>query len=186
MIIGLCGPEGAGKSFAAKLLYAQFAKADAPHVYIHPFAAPLKRMLEALGVDPCHLYGTPAQKAEALMLFGGRSAREAMQTLGTEWGRNCVDQDIWVRAWQYGAPKGFKHLIADDLRFQNEARSIKLRSDGFIIKIIRSERDLDRKPRHASEDFNAIPHDVLIVNDKCPTILNQRLAEALNSFAVPA
>lgn len=176
MLIGLCGPEGAGKSLAARLIAAQI-----PGAVIHPFAAPLKRMIEALGVDRKHLYGKPEEKAASLYLFGGRSARDAMQTLGTEWGRVCVDPEIWVRAWLASLPTA--PAIADDLRFQNEADAIKSRG-GRIICVVRSMRDFERVPRHASENFAAVPYDCVVLNDKCPTILGQRLAEALG--AVPA
>lgn len=170
MIIGICGPEGAGKSLAARILAAQM-----PGV-IHPFAAPLKKMLEALGVDGKHLYGSPENKLAPLAIFNGKSARHAMQTLGTEWGRNCIDIGFWVRAWGNSLPSG--HVIADDVRFETEAEAVRSRG-GIVIKIIRDEADLTRATKHSSENFNAITHDVLVLNDKCPTILGQKLAAAI-------
>lgn len=174
MIIGLCGPEGAGKSMAAKLLAAQLNGS------IHPFARPLKLMLEAVGVGWKHLYGTPAEKLEPLAIFGGKSARHAMQTLGTEWGRECIDRNFWVRAWGATLPAG--HVIADDVRFETEVAAVRERG-GIVIKIVRDIADLKREPKHSSEDFAKLTHDVLIVNDKCPTVLGQRLAAAIQVSA---
>lgn len=174
-LIGLCGPEGAGKSMAAKLLRVH------TRGEIHPFAAPLKRMIEALGVDRKHLYGTPAEKAEPLPLFGGLTARHAMQTLGTEWGRRCIDGDFWVRTWFATMPFATV-VIADDVRFENEARAI-LNEGGRVIQVIRDLDDLNRTPKHASEDFARVPFSVRVVNDKCPTILQRRLIEALGALA---
>lgn len=175
MIIGICGPEGAGKSTAAKLLRAHLRGE------IHPFAAPLKRMIAALGVDGAHLYGAPADKAAPLALFGGKSARDAMQTLGTEWGRQCIGHDFWRDAWAASLPAA-PVVIADDVRFENEARAI-LDRGGVVIQLVRSLSDLQREPRHASEDFRRVPYTSRVINDKCPTILLQRLIESVQVAA---
>lgn len=173
MLIGLCGPEGAGKSTAAKLIAGTY------RLPVWPFAGPLKRMIEALGVDPRHLYGTPADKAEPLALFGGQTARHAMQTLGTEWGRQCIGSDFWVRAWLATVPAG--GAIADDVRFPNEAEAV-LNAGGVMVRVIRSPRDLLKSPRHPSEDFARLPYTFEVVNDKCPSILLDRLARGLADF----
>ncbi len=134
-------------------------------------------MLEAAGVPERHLYGSPADKAEPLYVLGGVSARKAMQTLGTEWGR-ALHPDLWVRLWEAGAGEG---CIADDVRFVNEAQSIR-RAGGCVIQVVRSLADVERPAQHASEDFMAVPFNARVVNDKCPTILQQRLIEALDTW----
>lgn len=141
-------------------------------------------MIASLCVDAKHLYGTPAEKAQCLPIFGGRSARHAMQTLGTEWGRECIGPDFWCRAWLATLPDA-PAVIADDVRFANEARAV-LDRGGVIIRIIRSEYDLQRTPLHASEDFAALPFTFQIVNDKCPTILQRRLVEGLQAVRTVA
>lgn len=175
MLIGFTGPEGAGKSTAAKLV------AEARGLPIHPFAAPLKRMIEALGVAPRHMYGTPYDKAESLAIFGGRSAREAMQTLGTEWGRAQFGPDFWVRSWLATLPAG--GAVADDCRFASEVDAIRSRG-GVVIQIVRSLDDVSRVPRHASEDFASLAYDVRVVNNKCPNVLRNKLIVALNEWSV--
>jgi CRP/FNR family transcriptional regulator len=62
-----------------------------------------------------------------------------MQTLGTEWGRQCMDADIWVRAWAARAAL-LTSAVADDVRFQNEADMIR-NLGGVIIRVMRSEGD---------------------------------------------
>lgn len=136
-------------------------------------------MVESLGVDPKHLYGTPLEKEQPLPIFGGRTARHAMQTLGTEWGRNCIDNDFWVRTWLATLPDA-KTVIADDVRFANEARAI-LERGGVMIRVMRRYNELLRTARHASEDFAALPFTFQVVNDKCPTVLRNRLVEGLQA-----
>lgn len=174
MLIGLSGPLGAGKSLAAKLISIHYG------LPIVPLAAPLKAMLETLGVPPANLYGTPAQKAEPLAMLGGKSAREAMQTLGTEWGRQCVSESLWRDAW---LAKVGSRAIADDVRFADEAEMIRSRG-GVVLCIVRNEDQFFATPEHASENFQDVPCDRLIINDKCPTILRERLIAAIESARV--
>ena len=170
MLIGLIGPEGAGKSLGATILAYHL------RVPIVPFAAPLKDMILALGVDRKHVYGKPADKAAPLSIFCGKTARHAMQTLGTEWGRQCIGEDFWRNAWLARVEAGG---IADDVRFANEAATIHDRG-GLIVRVIRSEKDLDRVPQHASEDFAALPFDVQVINDACVTKFERKLKRAVD------
>jgi hypothetical protein len=123
-------------------------------------------MLTSLGVDDRHLYGSPADKLEPLDIFGGKSARHAMQTLGCEWGRDCIDTNFWVRAWEavLDAECDTDHVIvADDVRFETEAEAIEKRG-GLLLCVVRDRDDFNRIPRHASEDFAALPYNHVIVN----------------------
>lgn len=174
--IGLCGPEGAGKSTAAKILSRAFV------LPVVPFAAPLKRMLEALAVPHDCLYGAPADKARSLALFGGKSARYAMQTLGTEWGRDHFGSDFWVRAWEQQVGAG---AVADDVRFANEAFAIMNRG-GVVIRVIKSKAQVYREPAHKSEDFAAVPYTIEVVNDSTPDVFAQRLLQAIEDHAATA
>lgn len=171
MLIGLSGPLGAGKSLAARLLSVHCG------LPIVPLAAPLKAMLETLGVPPVNLYGTPAQKAEPLAMLGGKSAREAMQTLGTEWGRQCVSESLWRDAW---LAKAGTRAIADDVRFADEAEMIRSRG-GVVLCIVRNHEQFYATATHASENFADVPFDVAVINDKCPTILRDRLINAVET-----
>lgn len=155
VIVALCGPEGAGKSTAAKEVARRLGGK------IHPLAEPLKRMLLAIGVPRESLYGTPEQKLRPLPEFGGRSGRDLMQTLGTEWGRQCVSNNIWIDAWTRDVA-GEPLVIVDDLRFQNEAARVK-ELGGSIIKVVRKygQEPVDC---HPSARFDLITEDRYIVN----------------------
>lgn len=146
-------------------------------------------MLLTLGIPRRNLYGTDADKCEPLHMLGGKTARWAAQTLGTQWGRMCMDGDFWVRAWTVGladawadrARRGMvqpEMIVADDVRFQNEADEIRGRG-GLLITIVRDVSDFDRVPKHASEDFAAIKADVVLVNDGDLDRLASGVREAL-------
>lgn len=174
MLLGLCGPEGAGKSTVARLLQDRFAFS------VHPFAAPLKKMIEALGVPRGHLYGTPEEKEAPLDLFCGRSARHAMQTLGTEWGRQCIGADFWLSAWSATLPADAGGIVADDVRFPNEAALIQSKG-GAVLCVTR--REAEREVKHASENWRAIPSDFEIANDGSLDDLSTRVETLVRQIA---
>ena len=152
-------------------------------------------MLEAIGVPPAALYGSQADKAAPLDLFNGQSARFAMQTLGTEWGRNFFGPDFWSRAWGaqvdagtvLGGTPGEEWagvIVADDVRFPSEVEAIRARG-GIVIQLIRSEDDLKREPKHASEAFQFVPYDIRIVNDGTKRQLAAKLRRAIGAARKP-
>lgn len=68
------------------------------------------------------------------------SPRVMLQTLGTEWGRECVNEDVWVnymiRRSDQIVKKGFKGVIVSDVRFKNELDAIR-KAQGKLIKVVR-------------------------------------------------
>lgn len=148
--VGVGGFKGSGKSEVARALVARGCR-------VHKFAAPLKAMLAALGLDDRHLEGD--LKEEPCDLLCGRTPREAMITLGTEWGRDLIDSEIWVRAWARSA--GVDPIVADDVRFPNEVATIK----GLGGVVVWVERPGLSAGDHRSEVGIAGDADVTIVND---------------------
>ena len=154
-VIAFFGYKGCGKSEAAKQLIESFGFTR------HSFASPLKRMLQTLGLSEAQLWGSEKETPSALL--GGKTPRWAMQSLGSEWGRTCIDANIWMRAWQKSLPPGA--VVVDDLRFPNEAVSVKL-VGGYIVKIERPGLQVDTS--HESEKYvegpEALPWDEVIGN----------------------
>lgn len=161
IVLGFCGPEGAGKSTAAKLVCTSHRS-----VQIIPFAQPLKKMLEALGVPAENLYGTLEQKLAPLDILAGHSARWAAQSLGTEWGRDLIHPDLWVLAWKRAVAASEANIVlADDLRFQNEAAAVQTLG-GKIVLLMRPDAD-DRagtNGAHRSQEYWKLPVDETIIN----------------------
>ena len=156
-VIGLIGLAQAGKSTAAVYL------SDRHYYHRLRFADTLKNMLYAFGLSTDEVDGN--KKMEPSEKLCGKTPRWAMQTLGTEWGRHLIGEEVWVNAlirqllYLTGDKIGQKvnKFVIDDVRFQNEVNALnmlKYRSDKpFFVKIIRIERDVSkREDNHISEN----------------------------------
>lgn len=159
--IGFCGPAGAGKSTAAEHLvkHWRFARVR--------FAGPLKAMMLALGLDPDQVDG--GRKEEPTPLLCGRTPRQAMQWLGTEWGRNLIGDGFWIAAWQAAVERipldrpwrrGANLIVADDVRFANEARAIRQRG-GLVVRIERPGAASATGASHVSERPDFVPDRII-------------------------
>lgn len=158
MIIAFCGAAGAGKSTAARALspvrweIAEAANAlMSKDVFVHlPFAGILKEMLAC--IDPDLLL--PMNKEKPHDSLCGKSPRYAMQTLGTEWGRELIGEGLWVMAWLRRAEQ-CPNVVVDDLRFPNEWRALD-RLQATVIEVVRP--GVERSGTHASETWTPPAH----------------------------
>jgi hypothetical protein len=140
-IIGLTGKAGAGKDTVADYLCERHGFAR------YAMASPLKRMLEVIGVD-C----TTRETKELPHPVFGVSPRRFAQTLGTEWGRQTIRDDIWLlcadraiaeiedkcrrlHGWAY---YNYGGVVITDIRFDNEAKWL-LSRGGLLWEIRRGE-----------------------------------------------
>lgn len=177
IVVGITGLIGTGKTMVADALCAhQFTKVK--------MAEPLKTMLRSIGMTDDHIEGSLKEKPNEMLC--GQTPRYAMQTLGTEWGRQIIGEDVWVNLWAQQA-RDFLNLsvgvVADDVRFKNEAQAIR----GLGGVVIRLERDGVERTGHKSEeqDFEA---DYTLHNNGSPeglianvrTIVTATLAKQSN------
>ncbi len=139
-ILGLVGPSGSGKTSLARGL-----TQDHGFVNFH-MGQPLKDMLRALGLSEEDVAGAPEQRARPLPLLDGKSARYALSTLGTEWGRKMITPDLWANSLKARIEK---HLVAseaptpivvDDLRFPNDWGVVQ-QFGGLILTIRRPGKE---------------------------------------------
>jgi len=135
-IIGLAGRKQSGKTTAAKYLEnSGFVRLS--------FADPIKNMLASLLVDcgyvPADIEQMLSTGKELMIAPMNKSPRHLLQTLGTEWGRNCIDDDLWVLiAKQNSLSADSDYIVFDDVRFENEAAMIR-DMGGLIIHIDRGD-----------------------------------------------
>ncbi len=119
-VVAFAGLAGSGKSTAATYLAER-------HGYKRiRFAGPLKAMMYSLGFLSDEVEGK--LKEEPNELLCGKSPRHAMQTLGTEWGRKCLGEDVWVNLWRQAANEVLSdggRVVVDDCRFPNEAATVR-------------------------------------------------------------
>jgi hypothetical protein len=161
-VIGLYSPiPRSGKSTVANYLCHH-------HGYVRvPFASTLKDMaavlLRDLGVmdtdallsDKKHLKVADLDGIDpALAPALGFTVRHLCQTLGTEWGRQCLHTDIWTTVWQAKTDRLVRAgvlVVVDDMRFPNEYEQIKAMG-GETWRITRPSLVADESVvKHASE-----------------------------------
>lgn len=141
-IIGLAGAAGAGKDTVANLI---------PGARRVGFADPLYEGLSALLGLPESILRD--RRTKELPIAGlGRSPRELLQTLGTDWGREMVAPDVWLRIaywrWERAAAEGAAVIAVPDVRFANEAQAI--REQGGEVWLVHRP-DVAPVEAHASE-----------------------------------
>ena len=91
---------------------------------IIPFAKILKEMLHpmlvCLGYDHNKAWRLVTLEKDTVVPGLGVSVRHMLQTLGTEWGRNCIHTNVWLQCWEQRiAHTDF--VVVDDVRFPNDA-----------------------------------------------------------------
>ena len=160
-LIGIAGKKRSGKNTAADILtqfggYSQFS-------FANPLKAMLETLLHQLNIDPDTRYKMLHGDLKEMPCpqLCGKSTRHALQTLGTEWGRDCIDRDFWVTACIQRAKLVPKAVITD-VRFYNEAQGIR-EAGGIIIMLERNE-SLKQQDDHPSEDMDFVGDYVIFNN----------------------
>lgn len=149
-IIAFTGPAESGKTTAACYVVAHY-----PDFVRLSFAEPIRAMLYALGLTVDDL---SKGKNQPHPILGGRTPREAMQTLGTEWGRGLYDA-IWIAQMRQRITDNTRFgmgVVIDDLRFDNEAELIR-DMGGVIIELSRPGQP--PRMKHESERGISAHHD---------------------------
>jgi hypothetical protein len=157
-IIAFTGLAGSGKSAAAEWLVKECG------FIRHSFAQPIKDMVAAC-------WPMCTDKSAAYPELEGKTLRHTYQTLGTEWGRNHMGENLWAN-YLINSLEGGGRYVIDDLRYDNEA--LLLRKVGSAIIEIR--REVGPAMSHSSEQGVAPALvDVTVHNDGTLADLHTKL-----------
>jgi hypothetical protein len=130
-LFGLTGAAGCGKDTIAQVMIGL----DEYEFTRVAFADPLKDVMRVLGIDG----NDRSIKELPHDILCGKSPRYAMQTLGTEWGRDLIGPDIWVRCAkrkiELAMASGID-VVVTDVRFDEEADMVRSMG-GCIVHVVR-------------------------------------------------
>lgn len=153
LIIGITGRAGAGKTSLANYLtdFLGIAK-------IVPIAQTIKEFALDMGWD-----GNKNEKG-----------RRLLQLLGTECGRDCIGEDIWLRHWRKNIDAMISnYIIADDVRYINEAAYIKANYGHIILVEGREDASVNTLHRSELEQASIIPDTVIDNSTSLESLKNE-------------
>jgi hypothetical protein len=155
LVLGLSGPGGCGKSTVARALVAALGGRAVVLPVNAPLKAALRAILEAGGLTPAQINRRldGDLKRVPCAILGGRTPTDAMQTMGTEWGRRMVHPDLWVDLWRRQAEIRMASgaaVLNDSVRFENEVAHIHALG-GVVVRLTGRAGDLNGSNGHESE-----------------------------------
>lgn len=175
MIIGFIGLKGSGKTTACNII-----RKHIPGVVQHNFkdalVTEIKKNFPSLLTVISELHQVDIDE---LFTLKPPLVRALLQNYGTEV-RRKDDSKYWIKQWLKKLPdKGI--ILVDDVRFINEAQTIKARG-GKLIRLIRE--DMMSTDNHQSE----VEQDLIVTNYVIKTkegeedLLEEKLMEILNEI----
>lgn len=187
LFIGLTGRAGAGKSTVAQHLEAEWA--FEPIAFADPILAMTLALFNEAGVDGAWAVERALKEQPAPAL--GVSYRRIAQTLGTEWGRDLMGPDFWLRVAAHKVHVARLHqasTVISDVRFPNEAQWV-IEQGGLLVRVTRP--DLPPLPAdtaaHSSERYaERLPAHVELVNGASIDTLRDRVDDLVRSLRTTA
>ena len=140
-VIAFAGPAGVGKSTAAVFLQNE---ARLGKVQILSFAKPMRRMVATLLPLGMGAF-TQDNKNNPEHGLCGKTPRQLLETIGTEWGKEMIGENIWLDIVANQINSGaFDTYAIDDLRTDAEAIYLKEKFNATIIHLSRPGIDYKR------------------------------------------
>lgn len=132
MILIISGKRGVGKDTIAEVL------AEGLNFTHCSLATAMKLFLFENGVFSRQQLFGPSACREEIDPRWGKSARQALQSLGTEWGRT-FHEDLWVNILLRDIEKnGDENVVISDIRFPNELAAFKA-AGALAIRVVRPQ-----------------------------------------------
>lgn len=182
LLIGLAGRARTGKTTAAKHL------ANTHGLVTYAFADPLREgLMHIFNLSPCDF---DDERKELTIDWLGRSPRELMQSMGTDWGRHQVHPELWLLLAEqnlellgqtYDNARGF---VISDLRFENEADFVRKRG-GIVIHLLRPDA-IEVSPHVSETGIGIQDNDMVLHNDGAIEDLTGQLDEIFEALCARA
>lgn len=168
IIIGLSGCKGSGKNYAARVITDQ-AHLMGYTVEERAYADPIKNMLKAgLGLSEQH-FATQQEKERNIPKYGV-SSRYLMQSLGTGWGRDKVNDNLWLIIMDSAIREAVSDIIiVTDVRFDNEASLVRSHKAGHIVQIVPSAFEGTTDEHESEQGITTYGSDYIIPNPRNPS-----------------
>lgn len=118
-------------------------------------------MICQLGIDMNDPYWQT--RKEEIIPALGVSPRHMMQTLGTEWGRDLINRDIWITMAKHRLLQAGEGMVIPDVRFNDEAAWIR-KAGGRVVHLLRNS--VTPVKEHSSEaGVTILPEDLVLLNN---------------------
>ena len=179
-MIGITGLKTHGKDTAFRAYRRNFW---APYFQQVMFAEAIKKItimiLKNLGMTHSlarrHVYGN--LKEAPIELLDGKTARQLQQTLGTEWGRDMVHPDLWVKMALSHFDIGYKpRIFITDVRFPNEVAAIYARG-GHVVRVFNPRREAPTDLHPSEAHIPTLQVSAELINDSTKLNLGRDMAK---------
>lgn len=173
----LTGQKGNGKGETAKII-----RKNIENTAIFHLSKPIKLMLATL--LNMTITDLEKKKNDTIMFCGLTiSIRKALQSLGTEWGRDQIDKKIWVKYLCKSISNShILNAVVEDVRFNNEVKEIKKEFEGKKkVVVIKIDMGKENKDKHISEN-EKINYDYLIRNVGDLNLLEKNIITIINKL----
>jgi len=158
ILLGFAGSAGIGKSTTAEwfILHKDFVRLS--------FAGPLKSALSRLtGLTYDHFTEIKLKEKEIPGL-PGITPRLLMQTMATEYVREMINPDFFIWRMRHSILNhSHRHMVIDDIRFENEAQLVR-DNGGIVIHLQREFETITKESKHVSEKGIKIKLDDIVVH----------------------
>lgn len=173
--IGIIGDAGSGKDTVADYLcdcfgYVKYSMAD-------PLRAGICAMISEISMDML----LDREKKEEVIEVYGKSPRQMMQTIGTEWGRDLVHEEVWLTQAIAFVAQSDKPVVIPDIRFPNEYAMLTDLEGGVLWRVTRD--NTEAVASHSSEgQLSKVLVDTTFDNDGTIPQLCGVVADAITRY----
>lgn len=162
------GGKGSGKTYVADKLE-DFLELSGLDVHRFAYADPIKDMCAVLlrYLGHSDKYVRNPDFKETVIPGLGVTGRKMMQTLGTEWGRNMIHPQLWLKTMdaRINALHHDARVIIDDCRFANEVEHVHSYSPMTTVVLMEVKREGKERGADTHISEQELPYDLPVLQN---------------------